>query len=81
VRIVRLTVHFREVARAPGASAAFDLRALRDEGAPDRTGHVLPATADHGQFRWIIIDAQPGTHLVGRVVRRCGARRRATRSR
>lgn len=52
---------------APGASAAFDIRAIRDEHVRDRTGTVLPSTADHGQFRWSIIDAPPGAHLVGRV--------------
>ena len=37
-----------------GASAVYDLRAIRDQQTPDREGQVLPANVAGGQFRWSV---------------------------
>ena len=51
---------------APGATAVFDLRALRDEQRPDQQGHVLPLTATSGQFYWSLRDGRPRAKFAGR---------------
>ncbi len=51
---------------APGATAVFDLRALRDEQRRDQQGHVIPLTATSGQFYWSLRDGRPGAKFAGR---------------
>ncbi len=51
---------------APGASAVYDMRALRNRQVPDRDGQVLPVTATRGQFRWSIVGPINGARLNGR---------------
>ncbi len=52
---------------APGASATFDLRALRDQATTDRTGRSLPVGADHGRFMWTVHGGGQSARLVGRA--------------
>jgi hypothetical protein len=59
---------------AVGETATFDLRQLRDEQRPDRTGKTLPPTLDRGQFHWTIVATHGDPHIIGRaeVVSRSG---------
>jgi hypothetical protein len=59
---------------AVGETATFDLRKLRDEQQPDRTGKTLPLTLDRGQFHWTIVATHGDPHIIGRaeVVSRSG---------
>jgi hypothetical protein len=59
---------------AVGEAATFDLRKLRDEQQPDRTGKTLPPTLDRGQFHWTIVATHGDPHIIGRaeVVSRSG---------
>lgn len=59
---------------AVGETATFDLRQLRDEQQPDRTGKTLPLTLDKGQFHWTIVATHGDPHIIGRaeVVSRSG---------
>jgi hypothetical protein len=51
----------------PGETAYFDLRKLRDEQTPDRTGKTLPLTLDRGQFHWSVVATPGGGQIVGRA--------------
>lgn len=59
---------------AAGETATFDLRKLRDEQQPDRTGKTLPPMLDRGQFHWSIVATHGDPHIIGRaeVVSRSG---------
>jgi len=59
---------------AVGETATFDLRQIRDEQQPDRTGKTLPLTLDRGQFHWTIVATHGDPHIIGRaeVVSRSG---------
>jgi hypothetical protein len=59
---------------AVGETATFDLRQIRDERQPDRTGKTLPLTLDRGQFHWTIVATHGDPHIIGRaeVVSRSG---------
>jgi hypothetical protein len=59
---------------AVGQTAMFDLRQLRDEQQPDRTGKTLPQTLDRGQFHWSVVATPGDTRMIGRaeVVSRSG---------
>lgn len=50
---------------APGATAVFDIRSIRDQQIPDSEGRRLPANLAVGQIRWSIVGA-PQTRLIGR---------------
>ncbi len=52
---------------APGASATFDLRALRDQGIKDAKGRALPPGAERGRFIWTILTSGQSARLVGRA--------------
>ena len=52
---------------APGASATFDLRALRDQGTKDAKGRALPPGAERGRFIWTILTSGQSARLVGRA--------------
>jgi len=49
---------------APGATATYDLRKIRDQQIPDRAGHTIPTSVNGGQFRWFI---RFGGRLIGRA--------------
>ena len=50
-----------------GATATFDVRALRDAQQPDAFGSILPAGAESGQFYWSIRDSfNAGARFSGR---------------
>ena len=49
---------------APGATATYDLRKIRDQQIPDRAGHRIPTSVNGGQFRWFI---RFGGRLIGRA--------------
>jgi len=51
---------------APGETAVYDLRKIRDEQIPDRNGHTIPRSTAGGQFRWFIHGAGSG-RLIGRA--------------
>lgn len=51
----------------PGETAMFDLRQLRDEQQPDRTGKTLPSTLDRGQFHWSIVATPGDARIIGRA--------------
>jgi len=51
---------------AAGGTATFDLRKIRDQQIPDRTGNVIPRSVTGGQFRWFIHGAGSG-RLIGRA--------------
>ncbi len=51
---------------APGETAVYDLRKIRDEQIPDRNGNTIPRSVNGGQFRWFIHGAGSG-RLMGRV--------------
>ncbi|MEK6337581.1 MAG: hypothetical protein AABM67_21890, partial [Acidobacteriota bacterium] len=59
---------------AIGETATFDLRQMRDEQQPDRTGKTLPLTLDQGQFHWSLAPTRGEPRIVGRaeVVSRSG---------
>ncbi|MEK6337750.1 MAG: hypothetical protein AABM67_22755, partial [Acidobacteriota bacterium] len=59
---------------AIGETATFDLRQMRDEQQPDRTGKMLPLTLDQGQFHWSLAPTRGEPRIVGRaeVVSRSG---------
>ena len=59
---------------AVGETARFDLRKIRDEQQPDRTGKTLPAALDRGQFHWSIVATPGEARIIGRaeVVSRSG---------
>jgi hypothetical protein len=50
-----------------GETAYFDLRKLRDEQTPDRTGKTLPLTLDRGQFHWSVVATPGGGQIIGRA--------------
>jgi len=50
-----------------GETAYFDLRKLRDEQTPDRTGRNLPRTLDRGQFYWGVVATPGGGQVIGRA--------------
>ena len=52
---------------APGASATFDLRLLRDQGTKDGKGNALPRGAKQGRFIWTVINSGQSARLVGRA--------------
>jgi hypothetical protein len=52
---------------AVGASATFDLRALRDQQRKDRVGRALPRTAAQGRFMWTVYGSRQSARLVGRA--------------
>jgi hypothetical protein len=60
---------------AAGESASFDLRQIRGEQQPDRTGRSLPATLDRGQFHWSIVQTPGDARIVGRAERISRSRR------
>jgi hypothetical protein len=49
----------------PGQTAVFDLRKMRDEEAPDRTGKAL--AVNRGQFHWSVVATPGEAHLIGRA--------------
>lgn len=61
------TYWFQSRDLAPGATALFDIRRIRDTAFPDKDGSVLPANVESGQFRWSIIRAGGQTRLNGRA--------------
>jgi hypothetical protein len=52
---------------AVGEAASFDLRQIRDEQQPDRTGKTLPLTLDRGQFHWSIVATPGEARIIGRA--------------
>ena len=50
---------------APGATASFDFRQLRDRQIPDSSGRVLPVDFTIGQIRWSMVGGT-ATTLIGR---------------
>ncbi len=50
---------------APGATAVFDFRQLRDRQTPDSSGRVLPPNLTVGQIRWSMVGGS-ATTLIGR---------------
>lgn len=52
---------------APGATAIFDIRRLRDAGEPDAFGHRLPERVESGQFHWSTRDPDPSARFLGRA--------------
>lgn len=59
---------------AVGEAASFDLRQIRDQQQPDRTGKTLPPALEHGQFHWSMVATPGEARIVGRaeVVSRSG---------
>ena len=51
---------------AAGETAVYDLRRIRDEQIPDRTGSPLPRSVKDGQFKWFIYGGGSG-RLIGRA--------------
>src|SRR5262245_5904270 len=51
----------------PGQTVYFDLRKMRDEEQPDRTGKTLPVAVNHGQFYWGVVATPGESHLIGRA--------------
>ncbi len=58
---------------APGATAVFDLRKIRDQQIPDSSGRLLPPNLTLGQIKWSIIRGF-STRLIGRseIISRTG---------
>ncbi|MCI0486903.1 MAG: Ig-like domain-containing protein, partial [Blastocatellia bacterium] len=54
---------------APGESAAYDVRGLRDDQIPDEKSVRIPATATKGQFKWSLIQEKESNplSLIGRA--------------
>ena len=52
---------------AAGASATFDLRALRGQRRKDGVGQTLPPGADHGRFIWTVFEGGQSARLIGRA--------------
>ena len=50
-----------------GETVYFDLRKMRDEQTPDRTGKTLPSTLDSGQFHWSTVATPGESHIIGRA--------------
>jgi hypothetical protein len=50
---------------APGATASFDFRQIRDRQTPDSSGRVLPVDFTIGQIRWSMVGGT-ATTLIGR---------------
>jgi hypothetical protein len=62
----RVLVDPREL--APGESAVFDLRELRENGFTDKSGHHLSADVSLGQFKWSVKGVTNGKLLlIGRA--------------
>ncbi|HEU4713002.1 MAG TPA: hypothetical protein VFS76_15640 [Pyrinomonadaceae bacterium] len=51
---------------AAGDTAVYDLRQIRDEQIPDRTGRTIPRSSKGGQFKWFIYGHGSG-RLIGRA--------------
>ncbi len=51
---------------APGETAIFDFKKIRDEKIKDGAGQVIPASASGGQFYWSIWGGGPSARLIGR---------------
>jgi hypothetical protein len=52
---------------AVGETATFDLRQMRDQRQPDRTGKTLPSDINQGQFHWSIVATPGDAHIIGRA--------------
>ena len=51
---------------AAGETAVYDLRKIRDEQIPDRSGRTIPRSVQSGQFKWFIYGHGSG-RLIGRA--------------
>ena len=50
---------------APGASAVFDIRKIRDNQTPDSSGRLMPRNLTVGQIRWSMVGSS-ATRMIGR---------------
>lgn len=50
---------------APGQTATFDVRKIRNQQIPDSSGRLLPANLTVGQIKWSIVGG-PQSRLIGR---------------
>lgn len=58
---------FNPMELVSGASATFDVRAIRDSRVKDWRGHALPPTATRGRFMWTVHGSGASARLIGRA--------------